>query len=44
MTKTPLFTESILCPGIELCGADSLSYLTDVETEVQGEGEAGNRD
>lgn len=38
------FIESILCPGIELCEADSLSYLTDVETEVQGSGEAGNRD
>lgn len=37
------FTESILCPGIELCEADSLSYLTDVETEVQGSEEAGNR-
>lgn len=41
MTKTLLFTESILCPGIELCGADSLSYLTDVETEVQGRGRLG---
>lgn len=41
MTKTLLFTESILCPGIELYEADSLSYLTDVETEVQGRGGTG---